>query len=126
MLRLVDAGKVAVSDKTRRASSATIDAITVVLEGGDYYPFVPPKDKWHDKNAGPMRAFAWPLLIQAGGLAQLSGSKLQLTKAGRRALAEPPAQTLKTLWEKWIDTTLLDELCRIECVKGQTGKASAG
>jgi hypothetical protein len=37
VLRLVDAGKVAVSDKTRRASSATIDAITNVLEGGDYY-----------------------------------------------------------------------------------------
>jgi hypothetical protein len=35
VLRLVDAGKVAVSDKTRRASPATIDA-----------------------NAGPIRAFA--------------------------------------------------------------------
>ena len=101
------------SDKTRRASAATIDAITAVLEGGDYYPFVPPQDKWHDENAGPM--FAWPLLIQAGGLAQLSGSKLRLAKAGRKALAEPAAQTLKTL---------LDELSRIECVKGQTGKGA--
>jgi hypothetical protein len=126
MLRLVDAGKVAVSDKTRRASAATIDAITAVLEGGDYYPFVPPRDKWHDENAGPIRAFAWPLLIQAGGLAQLSGSRLQLTKAGRKALAEPTAQTLKGLWEKWTDATLLDELSRIECVKGQTGKGKHG
>jgi hypothetical protein len=73
-----------------------------------------------------MRAFAWPLLVQAGGLAQLSGSKLQLTKAGRKALAEPAAQTLKALWEKWTDTTLLDELSRIECVKGQTGKGKHG
>jgi hypothetical protein len=122
VLRLVDAGKVAVSDKTRKASTATLDAITAVLEGGDYYPFQPPKDKWHDENAGPMRAFAWPLLIQAGGLAQLSGSKLQLTKAGRKALSEPAAQILKTLWGKWFDTTLLDEISRIDCVKGQTGK----
>ncbi|MBI3454213.1 MAG: helicase-associated domain-containing protein [Candidatus Rokubacteria bacterium] len=126
MLRLVDAGKVAVSDTTRRASSATIATITAVLEGGDYYPFVPAKDKWHDENAGPMRAFAWPLLIQAGGLAQRSGSRLQLTKAGRKALAEPAAQTLKTLWEKWTDSTVLDELSRIECVKGQTGKGKRG
>ena len=126
VLRLVDAGKVAVSDKTRRASATTIDAITAVLENGDYYPFEPPKDKWHDENAGPMRAFAWPLLIQAGGLAQLSGSKLQLTKAGRKALGEPAAQTLKSLWDKWTDTTLLDELSRIECVKGQTGKGKHG
>ncbi len=126
VLRLVDTGKVTVSDKTRRASSATLDAIAAVLDGGDYYPFEPPRNKWYDENAGPLRAFAWPLLVQAGGLAQLSGSRLQLTKAGRRALAEPAAQTLKTLWEKWTDTTLLDELSRIECVKGQTGKGKHG
>ena len=126
VLRLVDAGKVAVSDKTRRASSATIEAITNVLEGGDYYPRLPAKDKWHDENAGPIRAFAWPLLLQAGGLAQLSGSKLQLTKAGRKALAEPAAETIRTIWTKWLDTTILDELSRIDCVKGQTGKGKHG
>jgi hypothetical protein len=126
VLRLVDAGRVAVSDKTRKPSAATIDAITAVLEGGDYYPFEPPKDKWRDENAGPMRAFAWPLLIQAGGLAQLSGSRLQLSKAGRKALFEPAAQILRTLWGKWCDTTLLDELSRIDCVKGQTGKGKRG
>jgi len=126
VLRLVDAGKVAVSDKTRRASAATIDAIAAVLDGGDYYPFEPPQNKWHDENAGAIRAFAWPLILQAGGLAQLSGSKLQLTKAGRTALAEPAAKTLKILWEKWARTTLFDELARIECVKGQTGKGKHG
>jgi hypothetical protein len=126
VLRLVDAGKVAVSDKTRRASSSTIDAITAVLEGGDYYPYRPPKDKWSDENAGPIRAFAWPLIIQAGGLAQLSGPRLQLTKAGRKALGEPAAETLRSLWEKWTDTTVLDELSRVECVKGQTGKGKYG
>jgi Helicase conserved C-terminal domain len=126
ILRLIEAGKVAVSEKTRRASSASVETITAVLEGGDYYPFVPPQNKWRDENAGSMRAFAWPLLIQAGGLAQPFGSKLQLTKAGRKALVEPAAQTLKILWEKWTDTTLFDELSRIECVKGQTGKGKHG
>ena len=38
ILRLVDSGKVSVSDKTRRASAATVEAITNILEGGDYYP----------------------------------------------------------------------------------------
>jgi hypothetical protein len=126
VLRLIDSGKVSVSDKTRRPSAATIKAITNVLEGGDYYPILPVKSKWHDENAGPIRAFAWPLIVQAGGLAQLSGSKLQLTKAGRKALSEPAAKTLHTLWSRWIDTTLLDELSRIECVKGQTGKGKRG
>lgn len=126
VLRLVDAGKVAVSDKTRRASSATIDAITNVLEGGDYYPRLPVTNRWGDENAGPIRAFAWPLLIQAGKLAQLSGSKLQLTKAGRKALAEPAARAIRTLWAMWVDTTIIDELSRIDCVKGHAGKGKRG
>jgi len=126
ILRLVDAGKVSVSDKTRRPSSTAIGIITNILEGGDYYPRLPVKDKWHDENAGPIRAFAWPLLLQAGGLAQLSGSKLQLTKAGRKALAEAAAETIRTIWTKWVDTTILDELSRIDCVKGQSGKGKRG
>ena len=126
VLCLVDAGKVAVGDKTRRASASTVDAITAILDHGDYYPQVPPKDQWHDENAGPIRAFAWPLLIQAGGLAQLAGTRLQLTKAGRKALSEPAAGTIRTLWTKWTNTTIFDELARIECVKGQTGKGKRG
>jgi hypothetical protein len=126
LLRLIDSGKVAVSDKTRRPSAATIKAITKVLEGGDYYPILPVKSKWHNENAGPIRAFAWPLIVQAGGLAQLSGSKLQLTKDGRSALSQPASETLARLWSKWIDTTLIDELSRIDCVKGQTGKGKRG
>jgi hypothetical protein len=126
VLRLVDSGKVSVSDKTRRASAATVEAITSILEGGDYYPRLPVTNKWHDENAGPIRAFAWPLIVQAGGLAQLSGSKLQLTKTGRKALAEPASETIRTLWSKWVHTTILDELSRIECIKGQTGKGKHG
>jgi Helicase conserved C-terminal domain len=126
VLRLVDAGKIAVSDKTRRASTSTIEAITALLDGGDYYPYVPPESEWEDENAGPIRAFSWPLLIQAGGLAQLSGTRLQLTKMGRKALSEPAAATIRTLWNKWMGTTMFDELARIECVKGQNGKGKRG
>ena len=126
VLRLVDAGRVAVSDKTQRASSVTLEAITAILDGGDYYPHVPPKSKWDDENAGPIRAFAWPLLVQAGGLARLAGAKLQLTRAGRKALSDPAGETIRTLWTKWVDTAILDELSRIECVKGQTGKGGRG
>ena len=125
-LRLTDAGKIAVSDKTRKASGSTQGAIAAVLEGGDYYPHVPVENKWDDENAGPIRAFAWPLLIQAGGLAQLAGTRLQLTKTGRKALSEAPAGTIRMLWSKWLTTTIIDELSRVECVKGQTGKGGHG
>ena len=126
VLRLVDGGKVAVSDKTRRPSAAALAAITALLEGGDFYADAPSPAKWYDENAGPIRAFAWPLLLQAGGRAQLSGTRLQLTQAGRKALTDPPDETLRKLWERWVGTTLMDELSRIECVKGQTGKGKRG
>lgn len=126
VLRLVDAGKISVSEATHRASAASMDAITAVFDAGDYYAFVPPKSKWHDDNAGPIRSFAWPLLVQAGGLAKRSGSKLQLTPAGRKALTEPAAETLKALWESWSYNTLVDELSRIDPVKGQAGRAKRG
>jgi hypothetical protein len=121
ILRLVDGGKVSVSDKTHRPSASTIEAIIPILEHGEYYQPVLPKNEWSDENAGPIRAFAWPMLIQAGGLVQLSGKRLQLTKAGRKALAEPAAGSIRTLWTKWLKSTILDELARVDCVKGQTG-----
>jgi hypothetical protein len=126
VLRLVDAGKVSVSEKTRRPSAATVGAVTRILVDVDYYPHLPVVKKRHDENAGPIRAFAWPLLLQAGRLAQLSGSRLRLTKAGRRALAEPAAETIRTLWSQWLGTNILDELSRIDCVKGQTGGGKRG
>ena len=122
VLRLIDSGKVSVSAKTRRPSAATLRAVAAVLEGGDYYPALQVTSKWYDEDAGPIRAFAWPVLVQAGGLAELSGSKLRLTRAGRKALSEPATETLRTVWSRWIASTLLDELSRIECVKGQNGK----
>jgi len=126
MLRLIDAGKVAVSDKTRKPTTATIKTITTILEDGDFYPHEPPKNKYHDENAGPIRAFAWPVIVQAGKLAKLSGKRLELTKAGRKGMSDPAAGTIRGLWSKWAGTTILDELSRIDCVKGQTGKGKRG
>jgi hypothetical protein len=117
VLRLIEAGKVAISDKTRRPSAAAMRAVTGVLEGGDFYA---------DEEVGPIRAFAWPMLVQAGGLAERAGPRLRLTAAGRRALADPPAATLRRLWERWVATRLVDELGRINAIRGQTGKGKRG
>jgi hypothetical protein len=120
VLRLVGAGKLAVSDKTYQPGEVAMKAVAALLLGGDFY----------DDNAyGPyekigfIKPFAWPLLVQAGGLARLSGKRLELTTAGQKALSAPPEQTLAQLWQRWHKTTLLDELRRIDCIKGQTGKA---
>jgi len=120
VLRLIDAGKVSVSDKTRRVTSAGARAIAGVLQGGDFYRREEAADS--SSEVGPIRAFAWPLLLQSAGLANLSGRKLQLTRAGKRALGEPPHQVVRGVWQRWLKTTLLDEFRRINAVRGQTGK----
>lgn len=127
VLRLIERGKLSVSDKTSLPSSATMDEIAALLRGGDYY-YAPdqPKRKKYEQEIGPVKAFAWPLLVQAAGLAELIGKRLALTKAGRKALGSSAADTLRLCWQRWLKTKLLDELRRIEVIKGQTGKGARG
>jgi hypothetical protein len=127
VLRLIERGKLSVSDKTMLPSAATIAEIAALLRGGDYY-YAPdqPKKKRYEQEIGPVRAFAWPLLVQSAGLAELSGKRLALTKAGRKALSSSSADTLRLCWQRWLKTKLLDELRRIDVIKGQTGKGARG
>ncbi len=114
VLRLIDRGKVTVSDKTFQPSAATVKGIAEVLRDGDFF---------ENPDVGHIRAFAWPLLVQSGRLAELQGKKLALTRAGRKALSSPPAETLRTVWQRWLKSTLLDEFNRVDEIKGQRGKA---
>ncbi|MBI5446543.1 MAG: helicase-associated domain-containing protein [Deltaproteobacteria bacterium] len=120
VLRLVDRGKVQVSDKTKKPSTKGVAEIGATLAGGDFYgPDDEPESRWAG-TVGPIRAFAWPLLLQVGGLAKLSGTRLELTAAGRKALTLPAHETLRLLWKKWVGTTAFDEFNRVEVVKGQS------
>ena len=118
VLRLIDRGRVAVSARTRRASEATMQHIAEVLDGGDFFDPTEKKEPW-EQVIGPIRAFAWPWLVQAGKLAESRGSKLALTKAGHAALGGSAHQTLRRLWQRWIKSSLLDEFSRIDDIKGQ-------
>ncbi len=123
MLRLIEKGKLAVSDKTNQASGATMEEIATILRDGDYYEIKPRKAKG-ETEIGYIKAFAWPLLVQAGKLAELSGKKLALTKAGRASLSTQPAETLRLLWQRWLKNKLLDEFNRVDEVKGQYSKGA--
>ena len=118
VLRLVDRGRVAVSAKTRRASATAVQRIAEVVDGGDFFDPMEKKERW-EQTIGPIRAFAWPWLLQAGKLVECRGSKLALTKAGHAALGAPAAPALRSLWQRWIRSTLLDEFSRIDDIKGQ-------
>ncbi len=124
VLRLIQSGKLSVSEKTRLPGAATLKAITPLLQGGDYY--TDDDIQSADQAIDEIKPFAWCLLVQAAGLAELAGKKLQLTKAGQKALTAPTAATLKSIWKKWLKTTLMDEFRRIDEIKGQTGKGARG
>jgi len=121
VLRLVDKGRIAVSEKTFHASSAAVEEIASLLRDGDFYGLTPKKNTW-DQAIGPIQACAWPLLVQAAKLAERHGKKLALTKAGRHALGAPAAETLRLSWQRWLKTKLLDEFNRVDAIKGQHGK----
>jgi hypothetical protein len=107
VLQLCGAGTLRCSEKTQRPAAATVATVAELLAGGDFYA------------TEPIAAFAWPLLIQAGGLAELVGSRLQLTAKGRIALGRPPAETVRALWRSWVGKAPIDELSRVEHIKGQ-------
>jgi hypothetical protein len=124
-LRLIDKGKVVVSDKTFQPSGATQTELAALLRDGDFYEAKPKQNKW-EQEVGHIKSFAWPLLVQAAKLAELHGNKLALSKQGRAALNAQPAETLKLLWERWLKSKLLDEFNRIDVIKGQHGKGKRG
>lgn len=107
VLELVLAGRLSCSAKTRKPSAASVQAVARALPGGDFYPN-------HD-----IAAFAWPLLLQTGGLANLSGAKMQLTPKGQRTLLSPTPQVARDLWLRWIVRGSMDEFSRIDNIKGQ-------
>ena len=108
VLELTADRQVRCSAATRRPSAATVKLLDDVLVAGDYYD-----------TAEPIAAFAWPVLLQIGGLAQLAGTRLELTARGEAALAERSYEALGRLWVKWLKCVSHDELSRVEAIKGQ-------
>jgi hypothetical protein len=120
LLRLADSGKLRVSDKTRRPTEATVQAIAPLLVGGDFYEAEDKSDYKDDPGWDlTIRAFAWPCLIQAAGLATVASGKLGLSPAGRKALVRPSHEVIRAAWDRWLRTDLFDEFERIDAIKGK-------
>ena len=115
VLELAADGQVRCRAATRRPLATTVRLVEDVLVAGDYY------------EGEPIAAFAWPMLLQAGGLVRLAGSRLELTPRGEQVLARPSYQALGALWERWLRSVSQDEFSRIEAIGGQrrTGTLTA-
>jgi hypothetical protein len=108
VLELAADGQVRCSAATRRPSAATVKLVEDALVAGDFYD-----------SGEPITAFAWPLLIQAGGLGRLVGTRLELSRRGRATLERPSYEALAELWGRWVGSVSQDELARVEAIKGQ-------
>jgi len=108
VLELAADGRVRCNATGRQPSAATVKLIEDALVAGDFYD-----------SGEPIAAFAWPRLIQVGGLARLSGTQLELSPRGCATLASPSYEALAALWARWLVAVSTDEMARIEAVKGQ-------
>ncbi len=121
MLRLVESGKVRVSETTRKPSQATVDLIVPLLADGDFYEAEERKSYASEAGADlSIRAYAWPCILQAAGLVSLAKGKLELSRDGRKALTQQPQTAIRNAWKKWEATKLFDEFERIEVIKGKS------
>jgi hypothetical protein len=116
VLELAADGRLRCAAATRRPLAATIRLVDDALVAGDYYgdPEGDPGD-----DGEPIAAFAWPMLLQAGGLARLTGSALELTPRGQAALARPSYRAVGDLWDRWRASVSHDEFSRVEAIRGQ-------
>lgn len=123
VLRSIDQEKISVSSKTSLPSKATTTLLNGLLREHDFFELTEKVNSW-DPEIGPVKAFSWPLLVQAAKFAALRNDKLMLTKTGRAALESAPAKTLRELWNAWVTRGIIDEFSRIDIIKGQKGKGS--
>lgn len=63
------------------ATAAAMRVLSGHLSGGDFYPPEARQHTWQ-QVIGPIKAFAWPMLLQASGLAKLNGARLERSPAG--------------------------------------------
>src|SRR5262249_49043321 len=74
ILRLIAMGEVGVSEKTRRPSLAAMKVITGVLTDSDFYTEADQNENvWEPASDLNIQSFAWPMLVQAAGLAEAAG-----------------------------------------------------
>ncbi len=124
VLQLVELGKISVTSKKQVPNAASLKAIEGVLPSGDFYVLEDIED-WDLLPGGcAIKAFAWPMIIQAAGFVEPSSGKLKLSEAGRNALSAPAHESLRKAWKRWQSTTLVDEFNRVESVKGQGGRGT--
>ncbi len=129
VLRLIQGGKVKVTDATRRPTDATTRLVGQALVVSDFDLEMieahkrDPWDREYYEAAGPVRAHAWPVLVQQCGWARSKGGLLTLTESGKNILQQFTPERHRAGVALLLANGDFDELNRVNHIRGQTGKA---
>jgi len=118
VLALVQQGKVRVSASTKRPAAAAVEAVGSVL----LTPDLDLEDPDGAEETGPVRAYAWPVVVQQCGWAKAQGAKLALTRKGVALLTSPSPELWREGFERLLVDRVFDELHRVPNIRGQTGR----
>jgi hypothetical protein len=123
ILKLVQAGKLKVADKSRRPTEVTVRLIDEILLVPDFL-LEPPADRVTDytERAGAVRAHAWGVLVQQCGWAKLKGGRLSLTASGQKLLGAFDVADFAGGIGEFLSDDEFDELNRIPYIRGQSGR----
>lgn len=129
VLRLVQGGKIKVTDFGQRPTDATARLIAQTLIVPDFDLEVPEahKSDWQKRYytaAGAVRAHAWPVLVQQCGWAKAKAGVLTLTTEGADLLQQFTPEKLRNAVSRYLTNNDFDELNRINHIRGQSGKGS--
>lgn len=124
VLRVVQTGKVKVTDKGRRPTNSAVRLLSAALDSPDFN-LEPPLEKTnpYEDKAGAVRAHAWGVLVQQCGWAKPRAGSLILTEAGKQMLNGADIDRYKAGAEAFFQNDDFDEINRIEHIRGQSGKA---
>lgn len=121
VLALVQQGRIAVSDSTKRPTATAVQRVAEVLVTPDFELELDVPDRGGE--AGPVRAHAWPVILQQFGWAKAVGTTLALTRKGTDCLRNPTADAWREGFARLLTDKDFDELHRIPNIRGQTGRA---
>lgn len=113
MLILLQDKQLKVSDKTGVATGATVRKVSGNVH--EYYDSVISDDA---KGMDAIVAYGWLRLLGNSKLAKKSASTLVTA----RKSGNNPAETIREIWELWLNNKKEDEFRRIDRIKGQNGK----
>jgi hypothetical protein len=122
VLKLVQAGKLKVTDKVGRPTEDTVRLISEALVVPDFV-VEPPTEMTtkYEEHGGAIRAHAWGVLVQQCEWAKAKSGRLALTSEGQKLLASMEVSDFAAGVEAFLWDDEFDELNRINHIRGQTG-----